>query len=132
MSTFLPLARLYAFFSSFSRFMSSIFTRRYSRFCSISFRFYSGLPFFSSLPFIKYYYSNRTNQGVSSHTNHNDLCTKLFTISREFSPWSMGTKCPASLTVRSSSRPTTLLKPATLPFTFHGASKVYLSEGEST
>jgi len=35
MSTFLPLARLYAFFSYFSRFISSILILLYSLFCSI-------------------------------------------------------------------------------------------------
>jgi hypothetical protein len=50
MSTFLPLAMLYAFFSYFSRFISSILTLLYSLFCSIRLISSKGLAFFSWLP----------------------------------------------------------------------------------
>ncbi len=65
-------------------------------------------------------------------TDQSDLCTKLLTISNEFSPWSIGTKCPASFTVLNSKFPTILWKPATFPLTFHGCSNVSLNRSTIT
>ena len=60
------------------------------------------------------------------------LVTKVLAMKRAFSPWSMGTKCPALLTVRSSNSPTSLTYPATFPPTFQVLNSVSLSHMKFT
>lgn len=56
-----------------------------------------------------------------------DFCTKLLTMLKALSPWSMGTKWPALFTVLNSRSPTDFKYPATFPPTFHVENRVSLS-----